>query len=182
MILRCPTFTRTTAHTNSNLWDSVNKQLHALPTKHRSDTHAGPHPKWKPWPCTYIWVFGLKWARSRHENSGHLVQAWWVHHVSLPGSTSSANVSPVRVWGRYRPSGGHALFTIGEMKPFHFHLGGLQRKMSEREYHLCIHKSLFTSYQHLSQIFALLPIMPIKRRNIFQVKKVRLVSEIICLY
>lgn len=77
----------------------------------------------------------------------------------LPAGAGRAR--PVRVWGWYWPSGGHALFTIGEMKPFHFHLGGLQRKMSEREYHLCIHKSLITSYKYLSQMFALLPIMPI---------------------
>lgn len=107
----------------------------------------------------------------------NLIQGWCTYYVTSPfwlQRLSSANILPVRMWWWYRPSGGHILFTIGEMKPFHFHLGGLQRKTHEKEYHLCIHKSLITSYKHLSQIFALLPIVPIKRRNIFQVKKVRL--------
>jgi len=52
----------------------------------------------------------------------------------------------------------------------------------ERVYHLHIHKSPITLYKHFSQTSALLPTVPIKRENIFQVKKVRLVSEIICLY
>lgn len=44
------------------------------------------------------------------------------------------------------------------------------------------HSQIKASYKYLSQISALLPLLPIKRRNIFQVKKVKLVSDIICLY